>query len=205
MTWCASTPSTTVSSLPLSDHKRFVRKHCRYNIQGLRKVVPQGLDAVCSDSVQRYFGLCRRYEVAYRKGVNVQDIYAVVKKYTSHRKVLDKTGIVERLLNEGVMTEADFAGLCSCSRCKPSQPHNCTQPRCPHHGITARTGRVLTDDDLPVMGYLKKHDDEDEGKERVVADEEDDDAGEASADDCGEVAIACTLASCRKWRDVDEE
>ena len=129
---------------------------------------------MCSDSVQRYFGLCRRYEVAYRTGVNVQDIYAVVKKYTSHRKVLDKTGIVERLLNEGVMTEADFAGLCSCSRCKPSQPHNCTQPRCPHHGITARTGRVLTGDDLPVMGYLKKHGDEDEGKEQVVADEEDD-------------------------------
>ena len=220
------------------DHKTYCRTYCRYNIKGLRKVVPQGLDAVCADSVRRYFGLCRRYEVAYRKEVSTQDIYRVVKHYTAHRKpkeysshrrVLDGTGVVERLKSSGVLVDADFVGLCSCSRCDTMQVQICEQPRCVHHGIEARGGRKLTDADVPTMGYLKNDaagDDEPEpavGVAAAPADDEaelkevdpeevdsaDEDPGDDiiddSGDDIGEVLAPCTRPKCRKWRTVEKE
>ncbi len=37
-------------------------------------------DAVCGDSVQRYFGLCRRYEAAYRlQSVTTTNVNKVVR------------------------------------------------------------------------------------------------------------------------------
>jgi hypothetical protein len=137
------------------DHKAYCRKYCKYNIKGLRKVVPQGLDAVCADSVRRYFGLCRRYEVAYRKEVSTQDIYKVVKTYTSHRRVIDSTGVVAKLVASGKLSADDFKGLCSCSECDTDQEQICVQPRCVHHGTFALTGKVLTDSDVPTMGFLE--------------------------------------------------
>ena len=127
---------------------------------GLRKVVPQGLDAVCADTVRRYFGKCRRYEVAYRKGVDINVIGKVVQKYKSHRRVFDKSGVVQKLVDAGVISEADFSGLCSCSTCEPDQPKICYMPRCPTHGIIANMPLMkngeparLTDKDTPRLGY----------------------------------------------------
>ncbi len=80
-------------------------------------VVPQGLDAVCGDSVQRYFGLCRRYEAAYRvQGISSKNIESIVRVYTSHPKVLDSRLNSTLIQSLGPSVES-LKGLCHCHAC----------------------------------------------------------------------------------------
>jgi hypothetical protein len=53
MFWCA--------------HKKFVRARTTGKIDTLRKIVPEGLKAICQESVRRFFAHCRRWEEAFRK------------------------------------------------------------------------------------------------------------------------------------------
>ena len=210
-----------------SAHKRYCRENCRYNIVGLRKIVPQGLDAVCSDSVRRYFALCRRWEAAYRKDIDVSELEKVVKVYTSHRRVVDKGSLVEKLIKEGKLQEEEFKDLCICSDCSPDHQQICVQPRCPKHGIEALGGRRLTDSDVPSMGYPEKpsktktivrerNDMEVEDVvEQVVGEEKDVDQGDPEEgvevedsdgdfeDDGVTMEVACTKKECRRWRQVE--
>ena len=79
--------------------------------------VPQGLDAVCGDSVQRYFGLCRRYEAAYRvQGISSKNIESIVRVYTSHPKVLDSRLNSTLIQSLGPSVES-LKGLCHCHAC----------------------------------------------------------------------------------------
>ena len=65
-------------------------------MSGLRHIVPKALQAVCLDSVRRFFAKCRRYEdlywAIYTKQINEDDIPAARKllkraehRYRSHR------------------------------------------------------------------------------------------------------------------------
>lgn len=114
-----------------SAHKQFCRAHCKYNIAGLRKIVPQGLDAVCGDTVQRHFSLCRRYEAAYRlQQVTSKNVDIVVRKYTSHRKASasDASAVLALGLAEGAIPN-----LCYCCDCQ-QKPSICKAERCAKHG-----------------------------------------------------------------------
>ena len=114
-----------------SAHKQFCRTHCKYNIKGLRKLVPQGLDAVCGDTVQRHFALCRRYEHAYRlAAVNSKNVDLVVQRFSSHRKA--SAGDAKKVLALG-LAEGSIPNLCYCNTCV-SGPSICTAHRCAHHG-----------------------------------------------------------------------
>ena len=165
-----------------SSCKKYARENCKYNIVGLRKIIPESFDSVCSETVRRYFGVCRRYEAAYRLAIGISDIDKVVRmtRYTSHRKVADRSGIVQRLKDLGVVTEDDFVGLCSCDKCLGCEPH-CTAPRCSNlaHGHTF-------DEDTPSRlppstPELEVHDSK--GKSTFVQ---------------------CDVKTCKKFREVNE-
>jgi hypothetical protein len=126
-------------------HKRYVRSHCDYNIAGLRIAVVDGLDAICADTVRRFFAICRRYEVAYRSDIALAEVEAVVKKYTSHRRVLDGTGIVARLLAEGQINDSTFDGLCSCNKCT-GEASVCQEKRCTEHRSDTELSAVAVTD-----------------------------------------------------------
>ncbi len=84
-------------------HKTYCRNNCGYNITGLRKTVPLGLDFICAEQVRRFFGLCRRYEAAYRLAVKAELINEVVRlsRYTSHLRVNKTENIINRLKTLG--------------------------------------------------------------------------------------------------------
>jgi hypothetical protein len=209
-------------------HKLWCRDNCAYNIVGLRKVVPRGLDAICAQSVRRYFGLCRRYEVAYRSKVPIAQVDGVVQRYTSHRKVLDKSGIVQKLLDSGILTEDAFKSLCSCDECAPDKHNlNCEWPRCPVHGV-----KDIADTARPTCGWVRVHangesqsqpqeDGAEEGDghangesqsqpQEDGAEEGDEQSAveDAKSDECEAdtvTTVACTMLKCRKWRQVDAD
>jgi hypothetical protein len=168
--------------------KVFCKAKCRYNLPGLRKVVPQSMDSVCSDVVQRHFGSCRRYEAAYRFGLANADIGKAVRltRYTSHRRVLDRTGIVAQLVDLGV-SETEFDGLCFCNKCRGCECEGkclcglsiCKKPRCPTHGDPD-----LPDEVVPRCGYLvtKKEAKRGQTTEYVLCEK-----------------------GCRRWREVDQK
>ena len=181
-----------------ADHKRFCRTYCKGNIIGLRKVVPQGLDAVCGDSVQRYFGLCRRYEAAYRLlGVNSTNVDTVVRAYTSHRKVLPVTLETQLIQSLGASANS-LIGHCHCLDCIPvpstctqsccslPKPSACTSPRCAVHGS------VRGDDGSTPSGLAAL-----EKKQSVTDDEKEEDDQEEP-----HTLVSCRLKACRRWRRV---
>ena len=183
-----------------SDHKRFCRTYCKGNITGLRIVVPQGLDAVCGDSIQRYFGLCRRYEAAYRlHAVSSKNVDAVVRAYTSHRKVSEST-LQSALITSLGRQSSTLTGLCHCHSCVPvvsvcllgccatAKQSVCTAPRCAEHGI-------ILGDDASVPSVLAAAE-----RKTAVAVGEDDVAEEPDAEP--DTFIVCRLKTCRRWRRV---
>ena len=83
--------------------KAFVRRNCGYNIKSLRWAVRLGLEAVCAEEVRRFFGLCRRYEAAYRMQMSqdsdfAASIPALVRvtghRFKSHRKITERRRVV---------------------------------------------------------------------------------------------------------------
>jgi len=92
--------------------------------------MPEALNYVCWDEIQKFWGRARRFEAIYRQNVSVNDVEKVLKvtghRYKSHRKsenqVLERFGI----------TEQSLAGLCYCSDCTGSQLV-CRASRCPKH------------------------------------------------------------------------
>lgn len=188
------------------DHKVFCRTYCKYNIVGLRKVVPQGLDYVCGDSVQRYFGLCRRYEAAYRiHNVDSKNVDKVVRSYSSHRKA---TALPNLLSDLGLPLDTNLYGFCHCHDCAGTDASVCTQPccaqrkpsvctsaRCAHHGT------VHGDADVPCRLVLANSDAKLKPSPAVDSKEADDSNDSA----VNKTMIQCLAAhkKCRKWRSVD--
>ena len=116
-----------------------------------------GLDAVCADRVKRYFGLCRRYEMAFRlEAVNSSNVDKVVKLYSSHRRVLDKarSNVVLKMSELGLKEDA-LKDFCFCFECESKRTgtecHSvCTMSRCPEHGS-------VVGDDASVPSRLETH------------------------------------------------
>ena len=212
-----------------SAHKRYCRLWCKYNIVGLRKVVPQGLDSVCEEEVRRYFGICRRYEVAYRQQVSTTDIVSVVQTYTSHRRVTDTKNVVVTMLAEGKLQESEFRGLCSCLECITKDPNmssglnfcssadlapRCAQPRCKEHAsykdrVGEEAVKMMNDDE--VESRLKCYKPGHVAVEEVAFGEDCETVeivndGDSDVDDDEsdqeEQAVACCRRNCRRWRDV---
>ena len=198
-----------------SDHKRFCRTYCKGNITGLRTVVPQGFDAVCGDSVQRYFGLCRRYEAAYRcQNIDTKNVDRVVRAYTSHRKVLDSTLQSELIASLSPGDAATLQGLCHCHTCVLSssicaQPccavaktSVCTAPRCAEHGsVRGDSKLVLSSLAASEAGAAESKFEEDD---EDVQDEEEEEE-EKEKDEEETTMVACRLKTCRRWRRVPLE
>ena len=100
------------------------------------------MESVCLDSIRRYFGKCRRYELLYRKRVELNKINGVMKvtghrykSYKSHRRVFD-TKIMKEAGVE--LTTEELQGLCFCSTCYTVKDgeidDKCSYKFCQAHG-----------------------------------------------------------------------
>jgi len=111
--------------------KAFVRRNCGYNIKSVRWAVRLGLEAVCAEEVRRFFGLCRRYEAAYRmQSQDTASIPGLIRltghKYQSHRKVSEaatrgmtcKVNGVDQQVDVGHIQELTRQASCTCSTCR---------------------------------------------------------------------------------------
>ncbi len=69
--------------------KRYTRGECDFTLGSLRIVVPQSLDAVSVESIQRFFRASFEYMQAYKecKGMSFELVQNARKVYKSHRKV----------------------------------------------------------------------------------------------------------------------
>ena len=69
--------------------KKHTRAYANGTITRLRTIVPEGLDRVTLEQIQKYFRTCRDYERAYRQGGTGKEVEERVKVYKSHRRVLN--------------------------------------------------------------------------------------------------------------------
>ncbi|KIK52546.1 hypothetical protein GYMLUDRAFT_180001 [Collybiopsis luxurians FD-317 M1] len=67
--------------------KRYFRERTDGSFAKGKQLVPNGLDAITTATVRRYFQHCYRYMDAYKHGLNVKQAEYAVKKYTSHRRI----------------------------------------------------------------------------------------------------------------------
>ena len=70
--------------------KKHTRGHCNGTITRLRRIVPESLSLVATDTIGRFFAKCRDYEAAYRDGHSCTSVDEAVKMYKSHRRVTQK-------------------------------------------------------------------------------------------------------------------
>jgi hypothetical protein len=72
--------------------KQFTRDHCEYNVEALRRVIPEALSSILPKTIRAYFARCQRRMEAYRMGITYGT--EEFRKYTSHRRVrTDEDGI----------------------------------------------------------------------------------------------------------------
>lgn len=67
--------------------KKHTRAYANGSIIRLRQLVPEGLNSVTTDMIQKFFRTCRDYERAYREGLQGKAVEEKVKLYKSHRRV----------------------------------------------------------------------------------------------------------------------
>ncbi len=67
--------------------KKHTRAYANGFIVRLRKIVPEGLDSVSTETIKKFFRTCRDYEKAYREGLTGREVENRVKVYKSHRRV----------------------------------------------------------------------------------------------------------------------
>lgn len=71
--------------------KWWLRDHCEYSINGLRRNLPEALHSVTPTSINRYYERCKRIIVAYGEGCEYGTEEFRDKIYRGHRQVADKT------------------------------------------------------------------------------------------------------------------
>ncbi len=67
--------------------KQYSRAHCNGSIIRLRRIVPEALETVSTELLNKFFVTCRMYERAYREGHVGGSVVKAVKQYKSHRSV----------------------------------------------------------------------------------------------------------------------
>ena len=67
--------------------KKHTRAYCNGSIVRLRKIVPEALETVSIELMNKFFATCRLYEKAYREGHIGDAVESAVKQYKSHRRV----------------------------------------------------------------------------------------------------------------------
>ena len=72
--------------------KRYSRANCNYSLPGLRKIIPDALNSVTLDSIQKHFRKVRHYMFAYLLGKTggpelEEQVKLFKKTYKTHRKV----------------------------------------------------------------------------------------------------------------------
>ena len=70
--------------------KKHTRGHCNGTITRLRRIVPESLSLVTTDTIGCFFTKCRDYEAAYRDGHTFTSVDEAVKMYKSHRRLSQK-------------------------------------------------------------------------------------------------------------------
>jgi hypothetical protein len=107
-----------------------------------------GLEAVCYEEVRRFFGLCRRYEEAYRMQNDVKNVSipALVRltghKYKSHRKV---SPLAPSKIDEGLCPElvAKLKSKASCTCCDcTDRDAQCGAVFCGKHSRYIKSGKT---------------------------------------------------------------
>ena len=72
--------------------KQDTRSHCDYSFSNLEKIIDTALDTVSVELVRKYFRKVRGYQKAYREGNTLgKEMQAILKKYKSHRRVLESS------------------------------------------------------------------------------------------------------------------
>ena len=61
----------------------------KHTITRLRKILPEGLDSVTVEQIEKFFRTCRDYEKAYREGGTGREVEEREKMHKSHRRVHD--------------------------------------------------------------------------------------------------------------------
>ena len=77
--------------------KRHARENCNYSWKGLKQTVPQSLDSVLLVTIRRFARKAWRYMDLYQKDIGEKLAEYAVKKYKSHRRILDE--VIEELNN----------------------------------------------------------------------------------------------------------
>lgn len=77
-----------------SQSKRYTRAYCNYNITGLRRNIPRGLDSVSVENIQNYFRRVRDYMCGYllghQAGIELEKLVKTYsKQHKSHRRVAE--------------------------------------------------------------------------------------------------------------------
>ena len=75
-----------------SSCKYYSREHCTYSFQGLKKVVPEAIASVSTDTIYRYFERCDRTIQAYAAGATYETKAYTDRSYTSHRQIRNYEG-----------------------------------------------------------------------------------------------------------------
>lgn len=70
--------------------KKHTRALANGSIVRLRKTVPEGLESVSLEMIQKFFSTARAFELCYRQGCTAKDVDQKVKKYQSHRRVYNE-------------------------------------------------------------------------------------------------------------------
>ncbi len=69
--------------------KKHSRAYCNGSITRLRRIVPEALETVTLDMMNKFFVTCRDYERAYREGHTGKGAIDAIKVYKSHRRVFN--------------------------------------------------------------------------------------------------------------------
>ncbi len=67
--------------------KKHTRRYCNGSIVRLRRIVPEALETVDLEMMNKVFRTCRDYERAYKEGNTGDQVVTAVKRYKSHRRV----------------------------------------------------------------------------------------------------------------------
>jgi hypothetical protein len=75
--------------------KKYTRDNCDYTFKGLEKTVPEALNSVSLEQIRKYARYSWRFIDAYRKGLTGSRALYAVKKYKSHRCILENVAMEE--------------------------------------------------------------------------------------------------------------
>jgi hypothetical protein len=113
--------------------KRFTRRYCGYKKKNLSVIIPFALQSVCTQTLKRIFGKCRRVEQAYRDKMTSTDML-IHMKVNTHRAYQSHRQADPQIRSHVKHTVASSCYCGDCSDGSTSVPDLCMQGYCVEHG-----------------------------------------------------------------------